>query len=442
MMNIKKIYGLASIAVAITSSFAQAETLDIDRAFDSGVSHPNFPASNAIDGNTNFSSRWAAEADGDAVNLVLELDTTKEVTEVGVAWGRGDSRVNTFEIYARPGTSGSWTRIYRGDSSGDTQDIQVYDVTDIDAQQIRVKGLRNSRGSDYTDITEVEIYNNSTNDFGLDGGLAPSENFNLTQWNIGVPIDEDNNGRSDTIRVSDINNGYEHSDFFYTASDGGMVFKSFVDGPKTSENTSYTRSELREMLRGENTSISTQGVNGNNWVFSSTSEETQEAAGAVDGNMTATLAVNHVTTTGSSGQIGRVIIGQIHAPSNEPIRLYYRKLPNNELGGIYFAHEEFDDDETYVNMIGSRSSSASNPSDGIALDEVFSYEIDVVGDTLTVSIMREDKPTITKTLDMSNSGYDHSGAWMYFKAGVYNQNNTGDDFDYVQATFYALEQTH
>jgi poly(beta-D-mannuronate) lyase len=31
---------------------------------------------------------------------------------------------------------------------------------------------------------------------------------------------------------------------------------------------------------------------------------------------------------------------------------------------------------------------------------------------------------------------------MYFKAGVYNQNKSGDVDDYVQATFYALSNTH
>ncbi len=32
--------------------------------------------------------------------------------------------------------------------------------------------------------------------------------------------------------------------------------------------------------------------------------------------------------------------------------------------------------------------------------------------------------------------------YMYFKAGVYNQNNTGDPEDYAQATFYELAASH
>ena len=32
--------------------------------------------------------------------------------------------------------------------------------------------------------------------------------------------------------------------------------------------------------------------------------------------------------------------------------------------------------------------------------------------------------------------------WMYFKAGAYLLNKTGDDDDFDEVTFYALENTH
>ncbi|MCL4148198.1 UNVERIFIED_CONTAM: hypothetical protein GTU68_055063, partial [Idotea baltica] len=256
--------------------------------------------------------------------------------------------------------------------------------------------------------------------------------------------DNSGNGTATTISVAELNFNYENSNYFYTADDGGMVFKCPVAGFKTSINTSYTRVELREMLRGRNTNIQTQGVNKNNWVFGTAPEADKIAAAGYDGEMNATVAVNYVTTTGSSSQVGRVIIGQIHANDNEPIRLYYRKLPNNSLGSIYFAHEPAAGygSEQWHEMIGSRSSSASNPMDGIALNEKFDYTIIVVGDSLTVTITREGKADVVKTIDMVNSGYNVGGQYMYFKAGVYNQNNSGDDDDYTQATFYALEKSH
>ncbi len=278
---------------------------------------------------------------------------------------------------------------------------------------------------------------------GIDATRAPSENFDLSTWKLSIPVDE-GDGTATDISVSGLNSGYENSSFFYTASDGGMVFKCPVAGFKTSLNTSYTRVELREMLRGTNTSISTQGVNKNNWVFGSAPQEDKVAAAGYDGEMNATLAVNHVTTSGSNSHIGRLVIGQIHANSDEPIRIYYRKLRNNNLGSIYFAHEPTDGNgsEQWHEMIGSRSNNAANPTDGIALDEVFSYRIKVVGDILTVTIIREGKPDVVKVVNMVNSGFNVGGQYMYFKAGVYHLNSTGNDDDYAQVTFYALEKSH
>ena len=305
----------------------------------------------------------------------------------------------------------------------------------------------------------------------LDPYAAPAENFDLSYWNLSVPIDNgegDGYEKATTVTVEELNDDYQLTDYFWTDElDGGMVFKDYIAGARTSEGTSYTRTELREMLRGTNDDIDTQGINGNNWVFSSVPEELQKRAGGVDGKMTATVAVNYVTTTGYASNVGRVIIGQIHAASDEPIRLYYRKLPDNTKGSIYFAHEPSNgNDEQWYEMIGEKSSSADDPEDGIELGEQFSYEIIVEGDLMTVNILRDGKDTVTQEVDMSESGYndgyydkDGDGAdetedYMYFKAGVYNQNKMidededgVDDYDtdpddYVQATFYSLTHSH
>ncbi|WP_298341940.1 polysaccharide lyase family 7 protein [uncultured Algibacter sp.] len=309
--------------------------------------------------------------------------------------------------------------------------------------EVKRTGIISVIGGDVSRDLTITQAGKEPNTGGLDASKTPSENFDLSTWNLSIPEDK-GNGTATTITVSQINNNYENSNYFYTGDDGGMVFKCPVDGFKTSANTSYVRVELREMLRGTNTSISTQGVNKNNWVFGTASEADKNAAYGYDGEMNATVAVNHVTTTGNSNQVGRVIIGQIHANDDEPIRLYYRKLPDNSLGSIYFAHEPTDGNgnEQWHEMIGSRSSSASNPTDGIALNEKFSYRIRTVGDVLTVIIFREGKDNVVKTINMASSGFNIGGQYMYFKAGVYNQNNSGDADDYVQATFYDLDKSH
>ncbi|WP_424961288.1 polysaccharide lyase family 7 protein [Ekhidna sp.] len=272
----------------------------------------------------------------------------------------------------------------------------------------------------------------TANCFGQDPNLPPSGNFDLSKWKVTLP------DQTEALEA-ELTSGFESENEFYTdPATGAMVFRCPNDG-ETGGST-YPRSELREMLRAGNTSISTQGIGLNNWVFSSSSLANQEASGGVDGTMTATVAVDHVSTTGESNKIGRVIIGQIHASSDEPCRIYYRKLPGNTKGSIYFAHEPTTSSEQWYEMIGSRSNSASDPADGIALGEQFSYEIDVVGNTLTVTIMRDGKDDVVHVVDMSDSGFEDD--WMYFKAGNYNQNNSGDPGDYAQVSFFALDVSH
>jgi len=69
--------------------------------------------------------------------------------------------------------------------------------------------------------------------------------------------------------------------------------------------------------------------------------------------------------------------------------------------------------------------------------------IDAKGNFLYVTIKNAAGEIVGETtIDMTNSGYDVEKDYMYFKAGVYNQNKSGDEDDYVQATFYKLKATH
>jgi len=276
---------------------------------------------------------------------------------------------------------------------------------------------------------------------------APSDLYELIDWKLDLPINDNGEytGIGQTIGETELANGYE-SEFFYTSDDGGIVMRAPVRGAKTSINTSFTRTELREMLRRGDTSIKTKGANaipnGNNWAFSTQPAAAQADAGGINGTLRVTMAVNEVTTTGSSSHVGRLIIGQIHASDDEPIRLYYRKLPGNENGTIYAAHEIRGGEDVYFDIIGGRSSSQPNLPNGIPLNERFTYEIVSVGNLLTVNIIQENEIVATTDIDMSNSGYDILNDYMYFKAGVYHVNNTGDDNDYAQVTLYELTNTH
>ena len=80
------------------------------------------------------------------------------------------------------------------------------------------------------------------------------------------------------------------------------------------------------------------------------------------------------------------------------------------------------------------------------MGELFSYEIENDDEDIIVRVYRGDGATllVQVTVDMNNddSGYDRSDEWMYFKAGAYTQNNTGDDDDEDIITFYRLQNLH
>ena len=417
----------------------------IELASDDGTNDGNIPA-NAIDGN--LLTRWSSEGIGKTI--VFDLAQQFILEGLSVAWHEAVNRIAFFEVESSSDNS-NWTSILSNASSMNSTGFELYDIADSTERYLRIIGGGNSVNNGNS-ILDVKIHGCNTDGSlppaptqisNLDPSLPPSGNFELIDWKLQHHLDEDGNGRSDQVDEEDLANGYENPDFFYTASDGGMVFKVPIAGAKTSTNTSYTRTELREMLREGNRSFSTSGVGKNNWVFGSAPESDQAAAGGIDGVLTGTLAVNHVTTTGADNQVGRVIFAQIHANDDEPIRFYYRKLPNNTNASIYFAHESRNvANDIYFEMIGSRSQSQSNPVDGIALNEKFSYEIRTVGNQLTVKLIRSGKADIVETVDMSSSGYDVGGQYMYFKAGAYIQDNTGDDDDYAQVTYYALSNEH
>ncbi len=282
---------------------------------------------------------------------------------------------------------------------------------------------------------------------------SPAELLDLSCWKITLPVSLTGGDKPTEFSEKEISSGAKHDDYFYVneAADG-VVFRSPIAGVRTSNNTKYIRSELREMMRCGDSDISTRGMNGNNWAFSSNvSEESLKSAAGVDGKLSATLSVDHVTTTGDIWQVGRVIIGQIHAPKDEPVKIYYRKMPGHNTGSVWITHEPKDGYDITFPMIGPttpnywRQGEKNVPAsfdDGIALGEKFSYEIDVVGSDMTVTISREGKDDVVQKVDMQNSGYELEDQWMYFKAGVYNQNRTGDADDYVQATFYDLKVSH
>ena len=445
------------------SSCAGNHLINVIAAADEGMSGAGNGPDMAVDDNLNPASRW--ETTGDSITITFDLGVRYLVREVGIAWFAGHQRIASFSVFASEDGVNFESLLANQQSSGETEGFERYDTPDTAAQYIRIENHGNSLNLDNSIIegtafgctldTATAVFesgNVDASDFALNPALPPGSNFELISWKLDTPADLDGNGISDTASETDLDNGFTDG-FFFTGPDGGMVFRSTIDGAKTSANTSYTRSELREMLRRGDTSISTRGVNQNNWLLGY-QPDPGITVGGRNGVLRGTLAVNHVTETGDRNQVGRVIIGQIHAEGDEPIRLYYRKYPENERGFVYIAHEIRNSDDIYFPVLGPANSNLDNapaddenPENGIALNEIFSYEITQQDARIDVILRRGDSagPIIGHNyVDMrqQSSGYDVPEEWMYFKAGAYAQNNTGTGTDFDQVTFYELETSH
>ena len=449
------------------------EPLTIVSAIDDGLFDESYGAHNVIDGNFDPQSRWSNLGQGEPKYLLLNLGAKQLVKSVSVAWYKGDERKAKYTIQASKEGKSFTTIVGRGESGGLSLDFERHDFVPIQTQFIRIAAEGND-SNEWNSIVEVSVSGcgtfvakpekpvltarANTGLFGLDPSKTPGENFDLLGWYVTTPADENGDGKSDSVYEKDLAAGWTDERYFYTDPvTGGMVFRVTPAGAKTSKNTNYTRTELRGMLRRGDDTIATRGANDypnkNNWVFSSAPLEAKFNSAGVDGTLRATLAVNQVTRMGKDYQIGRVIIGQIHAKDDEPIRLYYRKLPGNKNGSLYFAHAPALGKEKWVTLVGNRSDRAKNPKDGIALDEIFSYEISTTGVVegdkiipfLNVKIIKEDgTEIISEPFDMSASGFSVDDEFMFFKAGAYTGNNSSPyperDFDMV--TFYKLDYEH
>ncbi len=239
---------------------------------------------------------------------------------------------------------------------------------------------------------------------------------------------------------------FEHKDFFYTVIDGTrrwVVYKTPNSGV-TSPNSSNTRTELHEK---------------------------REWTPKEGGKLTGTCRVMQVSTSGDARVAASysTVVGQIHSGEgheNEPLKIFYKKFPGHEKGSIFWNYEintEGDNSGRWdystavwghdMSVIGtSKDDFPAEPSDGIALGEEFSYEVNVYQGIMYLTFKSEGHETKTFTKNLIKSEYTkpsdmpeqvkkifvpigqdgteqataYAGELNYFKQGAYNQTNGKD----------------
>jgi len=288
-----------------------------------------------------------------------------------------------------------------------------------------------------------------------DDSPAPGSKFDLRFWNITLPMDANKDNKVDTVKVKELQD-YAHPDYFFLDEEGYMVFQS-PNKALTTANSSNTRSELRQMLRSTNTRIKTKEPKNN---FALASNKDSDEFGLIGGRMIATLKVNHVSVNAKYPEKNpafSVVIGQIHAgkdetlrkgygAGNEPLKIYYKKLPGHDTGSVFWNYErnlsKEDPNRTDITypVWGNTWENREDPGEaGVALGEEFSYSVNVFGDIMTLHFVRKGYPIVTYEINLADNvdaygnvdEYDHPGGytgdWMYFKAGAYNQCSSNDD---------------
>ncbi|MBR9728913.1 polysaccharide lyase family 7 protein [Shewanella intestini] len=310
----------------------------------------------------------------------------------------------------------------------------------------------------------------------LDPSKAPSQNFDLSKMKINLPVPDHKPARKGKVmeieieQLNDPIHPYTNHFWFYTnPQDGAMVMASPNTAP-TTKNSSNARSELRVMLRKGTAEMHPRHA-ANNFVIAAHS--TPEKFGAIGGELSATLAVDWVSTSGDDSKFPAhsVVVGQIHGPSKtEPLKIYYRKMPNHEYGSLFWNYEIYPQDidqrkDIPIAIWGdpSLTKDSADPVNGIKLGELFSYDVTIKNNIMTLTFVKHPGTSAAQTkifkTDLSkpypgeplDQGY--KDAWMYFKAGAYNQCNQGTKHptwgtgcsnngieagDYTQVSFYQL----
>jgi len=235
--------------------------------------------------------------------------------------------------------------------------------------------------------------------WALDPNLPPGGNFDLSHWYLGLPVDSSGgtNGDSASIPAAQLVDGYTNALYFYTGSDGAMVFWAPVTGA-TTPNSSYPRSELREQI--------SPPLNSSNWVPYGTHV------------LNAQCCVTQVPST------GKVIIGQIHCYTGNARPLLKLQYNDGVIEALVKTNSNFAPDyKFYFQNIG--------------LGNLIDYQVRMENGLLTTTVNGSNQ-----TINVFVTDPDWATNGLYFKAGSYCQDNVGTTNEGSRLAFYALGRSH
>ena len=219
--------------------------------------------------------------------------------------------------------------------------------------------------------------------------------IDLGTWNLSIPV----GSPPATIETQQLLQGYDSK--YFKSGSSNITFWAPVTGTKTA-NAIYPRSELRETWSNGEL---------HNWYY-------QDA----DNFLNAKLKVLQVPSS------GRVVIGQIHVyDSTQPLlKLEYQYLEATHMGNIV-AKVRYHPTDKKARVI--------TVAENVSLNETFNYVIHL------------NKAGLLSVTAHGMAWNDRiSATWskqqLYFKAGVYTQDNTGYTSEGGKTMFFNLDADH
>ncbi|SDL67061.1 polysaccharide lyase family 7 protein [Pseudomonas indica] len=220
--------------------------------------------------------------------------------------------------------------------------------------------------------------------------------IDLATWNLTIPVGVP----STTIETPVLVGGYQ--DYYFKNNGNNTVFFWAPVNGTTTDSAIYPRSELRETYADGRL---------RNWLHTAT-----------DNFLSASLKVSQVPSS------GKIVIGQIHAyQSDKPLlKLEYQYKSTYGYGNIVAKVRYTPTEETSTVITLLR---------GVPLNQDFDYVTHL-----------DPKGKLSVTVNNTTWSTQLDSSWapkpLYFKAGVYTQDNTGYETEAGAATFDVLKIEH
>ncbi|MBW4455850.1 MAG: polysaccharide lyase family 7 protein [Nostoc indistinguendum CM1-VF10] len=361
----------------------------------------SFVADNVIDKNKN--THWEADARG--ATWIAKFSSCQRVDDLVLNW-YGTNKY-TYSVQLSKDNGATWTTVVSNTSGKGNKDAQ--NVTDQAANAIKIVGDSDSRlridelkvnslgstngctssGTSNSSDDESSDTSNPSNDQVLDGNAQyPADVLDLSKWKITLPISLNsppNSNKATEIKQPQLKT-YSNSEYFrLNAAKNGVLLKAIAGGARTSKNTAYARSELREM-QGDGTESAA-------WSCTNT-----------DHAMYLEQTLLHTTRNKPEATIG-----QIHDSKNDLVMVKYF--------GPSFANGSTD--------IGKLEARFNNDDVTKLLDSTYK-----IGDPMTIDIAVTSGGNVTVNYKNLRSGVTSSTGRVkmtgiigscYFKAGMYIQ---------------------